>query len=305
MAKHFVGIIPLAKPYSIFDRVWDDGFVNVGENINAIQASILECASAGCHSIWINADYSQISLLKSQIGAWVEDPIYFWRKYEFRPNENKKFIPIYYSWNHQKDVGKRDSHWWGILNAASVASRVARNFSAKFVPEKFFVSFPFSTTSIWQPQRLRDVYKSKKQMCFTFEDKTFIDNLMLSFTFSQNDLKEAVQTVRNKGTGFFSPATGLDDENWNVPLPKEQRYSARKFTLADIFSFVNIEEYEKTPCRFYFPITSWEEYVTFLKSEHSLKAPRSKYFYNRAKERIINYEEAEQRPDHSFSSQDE
>ena len=305
MAKHFVGIIPLSKPYSIFDKIWDDGFMNVGENINAIQASVLECASAGCHSIWINADYSQIKLLKNQIGSWVEDPIYFWRQYEFRPHEKKRYIPIYYSWNHQKDIGKRDSYWWGILNAASVASRVAHNFSANFVPDKFFVSFPFSATHIWQPQKSRDVLRSNQQACFVHKEKTFLDDLLLSFTFSQSDLKEAIKTVKNKGTGFFSPATGLDDENWNVPLPIAQRYSARKFNLSDLFSFIDPENYEKIEARFYFPLTNWNEYVEFLKSNFSIKAPRSKYFYNRGKERIINYEENEQRPDNSFSSQDE
>jgi|TARA_R110002020_G_scaffold13192_4_gene47629 hypothetical protein len=305
MARHFVGIIPLAKPYTILDKIWDDGFIDVGENINAVQAAVLECASAGCHSIWINADYAQIPLLKSQIGFWVEDPIYFWRKFEFRPHEKKRIIPIYYSWNHQKDVGKRDSYWWGILNAASVASRVARNFSEKFVPDKFFVSFPFAATSIWQPQRSRDLFKLKTQMCFTLKGKSFMDDLMLAFTFSQKDLKESIKLVKRKGTGFFSPASGFDDENWNVPLPKEQRYSARKFNLSDLFSFVNIEEYEKKECSFYYPITSWDEYVTFLKSDNVIRSPKSKYFYNRAKERIINYEEKEQGPDYSFSSQDE
>ena len=93
--RHLVGIVPLAKRYSIYNNIWDDGFINISETVNAIQGAILECASAGCSSIWVNADYEQIPLLKKRIGSWVEDPVYYRRTFEKKPSLTKKKITLF------------------------------------------------------------------------------------------------------------------------------------------------------------------------------------------------------------------
>ena len=304
-ANHLVGIIPLAKKESIFNTIWDDGLIRTGKNLNAIQSAVLDCASAGCTSIWINADYEQIDLLKKEVGSWVQDPIYFWRSYERYPSEHRRFIPIFYSWNHQKDVKRRDSYGWGILNAASVATKIAKNISKFLIPDMFYVSFPFAVTSMWQSQDYRKELR-RKRFCFVHEDKTFMDNKLLSFSFTQEDLKAARANVRKKGTGFYmSVPEGPNDPNWQKPRPLEERWSARFFEISDIFSFIDLDNYHKEQARYYYPITSWEEYVDFMKSDLELKAPHKHYFYNRGKELINGYDETEQRPDHSFTEKNE
>ena len=304
--RHLVGIVPLTKPYSIYNNIWDDGFINISETVNAIQAAILECASAGCDSIWVNADYEQIPLLKKKIGSWVEDPIYYCRTFEKRPSLTKKYIPIFYSWNHQKDVGRRDSYGWGIINAGFVASKVAANISKHLLPDRFYVSFPFSVTNFWQPQHHRKKINLSGRLCFTHNDKTFLDNEMLSFIFTQEDLRAANRNVKEKGTGFYMPVTqGLNDPDWSKPRPKEERWSARFFKISDIFSFLKAEDYDTIEGDFYYPIDTWEGYINFMKSDNHFKKLNSKYFYNRGKHKINGHEETEETRDYSFTQEDE
>tara|TARA_R100000152_G_C6765595_1_gene190426 strand:- start:19 stop:945 length:927 start_codon:yes stop_codon:yes gene_type:complete len=303
--NHLVGIVPVAKKHSIFNTIWDDGLIRIGKDLNAIQAAVLDCASAGCTSIWINADYEQISLLKREVGSWIQDPVYFWRKHERYPAEHKRYIPIFYSWNHQKDVDRRDSYSWGILNASMVATNIAKNISKKLIPSMFYVAFPFSATSSWQAQKHRKTL-IKKRFCFVNDGQSFLDNQMLSFTFTQSDLKEAIKNVKQKGTGFYMPAPeGMEDPNWKTPRPKEERWSARFFELKDVFSFLDVGQYEFAQAKYYYPINSWEEYVTFMKSDIELKAPHKTYFYNREKEVINGYEKTEHKRDYSFTQEDE
>ena len=301
--KRIVGIVPLAKRHSIHNKLWDDGLIDVREGLNAIQAAIVECASVGCDSIWVNADYEQIPLLKRLVGSWVEDPTWFYRKHDPRPKTSKKLIPIFYSWNHQKDVGRRDSHGWGILNAATVACKVANNVSRHLVPELFYVSSPFAITDIWQPKHLRTEIKTSDRFCFSYNGETFLDNKMLSFVFNRDDLLAARKNVRQKGTGMKFFPDGFENEP--VFLPIEERWSARFFEIGDIFSFLTKKDFQVQETEVYYPIDSWEGYVDYMRSDLPTKPFKSKYFYNRGMERIRGYERNGPEPDYSQSEEDE
>jgi hypothetical protein len=304
--RHLVGIVPLAKPYSIYNNIWDDGFINISETVNAIQGAILECASAGCSSIWVNADYEQIPLLKKRIGSWVEDPVYYRRTFEKKPSLTKKKIPIYYSWNHQKDIGRRDSYGWGIINAGFVATKIAQNISKHLIPDRFYVSFPVSVTNFWQPQHHRKQIHRGDRICFVHEGKTFLDDEFISFIITQEDLREANRNVKDKGTGFKMVDSELGEGlDALVKRPPEERWSARKFKISEIFSFLELKDFDTIEGDFYHRIDTWEGYKSFMKSDNHFRKLNTKYFYNRGKHKINGHEETEQRPDYSFSKEDE
>lgn len=303
--KEMVGIVPLAKKGSIYNKLWDDGFIDVRANLNAVQAAILDCASAGCSSIWVNADYEQIPLLKRMVGSWVEDPVYFHRSLDPWPGTSKKYIPIFYSWNHQKDVGRRDSYGWGILNAATVSVFVNKNISKHIIPELFYVSFPFAVTDIWQSSENRLKIKKSNRFCYEFKGETILDNKLLSFAFNRQDLLDARKNVRTKGTGVFIRGREFGSPGFGEKLPKEERWSGRFFNLSDIFSFLKKEDFDaKEEAKIYYPIDTWEGYVEMMRSEFPLRPFKSNYFYNRRMERLRGYEREGPEPDYSHPSED-
>jgi hypothetical protein len=264
--KEMVGIVPLAKKGSIYNKLWDDGFIDVRANLNAVQAAILDCASAGCSYIWVNADYEQIPLLKRMVGSWVEDPVYFHRSLDPWPGTSKKYIPIFYSWNHQKD---------------------------------------FAVTDICKSSENRLKIKKSNRFCYEFKGETILDNKFLSFAFNRQDLLDARRNVRTKGTGVFIRGREFGSPGFGEKLPKEERWSGRFFNLSDIFSFLKKEDFDaKEEAKIYYPIDTWEGYVEMMRSEFPLKPFKSNYFYNRRMERLRGYEREGPEPDYSHPSED-
>jgi hypothetical protein len=79
---HLAGIIPVHQyryHYSYF--FWDDCFMPIGENILAIEKSIVECAYAGCSNIWIVCSNDVAPYLRYRIGEYIIDPIIFKNRY--------------------------------------------------------------------------------------------------------------------------------------------------------------------------------------------------------------------------------
>ena len=59
--RNLVGIIPVAGHESFdFDQPWPDCMMPIAPNYNLIEAAVVECAWAGCKSIWIvvNGDFA-------------------------------------------------------------------------------------------------------------------------------------------------------------------------------------------------------------------------------------------------------
>ena len=52
-AFHLAGIIPVAGHKKDFGFQWDNVLMPIAENYTAIERSVMECAYAGCETIWI------------------------------------------------------------------------------------------------------------------------------------------------------------------------------------------------------------------------------------------------------------
>ena len=124
----------------------------VAENYTAIELSIMECAEAGCETIWIVCNTDIQPLIRHRIGSAVEDPSWYGRILAAYPNTYNRAIPIYYVPIHPKDRDKIDCYSWSILHGANTAYQISFQMSKWVIPDKYYVSFPFG---VYSPQAPR------------------------------------------------------------------------------------------------------------------------------------------------------
>jgi hypothetical protein len=95
MKPHLAGIIPtITKPMDFrFD--WHDVLMPIAPNFYAIERSVLECAYAGCDTIWIIANDNITPLVRHRIGDFVHDPVYL-KRLSRNPSLERRPIPIFY-----------------------------------------------------------------------------------------------------------------------------------------------------------------------------------------------------------------
>ncbi len=93
---HLAGIIPVAGKDQNFDLPWHESMMPLAKDYLAIERSVLECAYAGCETIWIVCNDDMQPLIRHRIGDYVYDPVWMYRgKYDPFPSDKKnKQLPI-------------------------------------------------------------------------------------------------------------------------------------------------------------------------------------------------------------------
>ena len=86
---HLAGIIPIAGQPLDFEFPWHDCMTPIAANFLAIERAVLECATAGCETIWIVCPSDMQPLLKYRLGEMVQDPVWISRKFDVFPSEGK------------------------------------------------------------------------------------------------------------------------------------------------------------------------------------------------------------------------
>lgn len=273
---HVAGIVPVAGQPLDFKFPWHDCMQPIGQNFLAIERAVLECATAGCKTIWIVCPAPMQPLLRYRLGNYVQDPFY-WnlaRKRKF-PTEHEKLVPIYYVCAHPKDKNKRDSLVWSILYGAKVANKVSISFSKWLAPYRYYVSFPYGVfPSQFVMKHRRDISHGNS-FFVTYNGQSIIDGEFLSCSIGDKELKILRKTFRDKATGVWRGANeGETPQSLNmVKLPIEERYSGRWLTVKDIFQELNITDSVKMNVPWYYNISTWNGLCTFLGSEHKMKRP--------------------------------
>ena len=125
---HLAGIVPISGERLDFNLPWHDCLQPIAQNFLAVERAVLECATAGCETIWIVCDSQMQPLIKYRLGEMVEDPVWVGRKFDKFPSSSKKAIPIYYVEVHPKDQGKKESLVWSIIYGGKVAKKVCVNY---------------------------------------------------------------------------------------------------------------------------------------------------------------------------------
>ena len=85
--------------------------------------------------------------------------------------------------------------------------------------------------------------------------------------------------LRSQATGMYTKGgPGVKNET----LPIEERYSARRFGLKDIFNIAKVEESTKLfEVPWYFSIDNWENYCYYIASDErsEVKRPSKRILY--------------------------
>ena len=276
LSYHLAGIIPVAGMSANINLGLPNCMAMVAENYTAIEHAVVQCAYAGCETIWVICNDDVAPIIKHTLGDFVEDPVYRNRTRTRYPSEETQQIPIYFVPIHPKDRDKRDCYGWSVLHGALSAYHISSQMSKWLIPDRFFVAFP---TGIYDEEILRKCRKqisSGKRFYLTHEGKTIRDGLPLSFTFDGEDFKMFRRDVREKGTGgWYAPKEG--EKYPSKRLPVEKRYSARHFPLDIVFGSAIMDEANKVEVPWFYPLEDWSQYRKFLASEEAHYIERRDY----------------------------
>ena len=267
--KHLAGIIPVAGRPLDYNFPWHDCMQPIGQNYLAIERAVLECAFAGCDTIWIVANDDMQPLIKSRLGDYVQDPVYIFRKYNpGNIKDNHKPIPIYYTPVHPKDRDKRDCLGWSVLYGAKISYLISSKMSKWLIPERYYVCFPYG---IYDPSTLREHRKaiaSSQDFYVSYRGKTIKDGEYLGFTFGEEEYKKYRDHLRQTSSGAYKPVESGEYPSEKLPL--EERYSARYFSLDKVFGIGDNSGANVVETPHYFNIDSWEGLRTYLGSDHRI-----------------------------------
>jgi hypothetical protein len=281
-AFHLAGIISLLGEQKDFNFPWHDCLIPIAADFVAIERAVLECATAGCETIWIVCYPDMQPLLKHRLGESVQDPIWFARRYDKFPSQSRRQIPIYYVECNPKDRNIRDSQVWGVLYGAKVAKEVSRSLTKWIEPDKYYVAFPLS---VYPSQDLKPYREhiSSPGMFFVTTDlgESILDGKKVAFAFDKKYLGELTLFFWRNATGLYDPSQPVSERRDNKyitkRLPPDQRYSGRSFTFEYIFGEINLEENTTwVEMKWYNDISSWDKWKAFMASSNAdlLKRPK-------------------------------
>ena len=267
---HLAGIVPCGGQPLDYGMEWPDFMMPIAPNYTMIEAAIMECAWAGCETIWVCLYEDTAPLVRHRIGDFVQDPVWAWRSKDRQPTAKQKRIPIFYVPIHPKNRFRRDCLSWSVIEGALSAFRVSATLSRWIYPNKYWVSFPYG---YFNPELLREhrpKISSTKNFLITHKGQTPEHGIHTSFSFGKDEFVRFRKQIR-KGTGKF---TSEIDKN-GLPckkLPIEERYSARWFGIENVFTdfkaenTIEIEEF--------YDLSSWSKYRNYLSSNLASQTTR-------------------------------
>ena len=262
---HLAGIVPCGGHPLDFGMEWPDFMMPIAPNYTMIEAAIMECAWAGCETIWVCLYEDTAPLVRHRIGDFVQDPVWAWRGLDPQPTANQKRIPIFYVPVHPKNRFRRDCLAWSVIEGALSAFKVSATVSKWIYPNKYWVSFPYG---YFNPQLLREhrqKISSPKNFYVTHKGQTPEQGIHTSFSFGKEEFVRFRRQIR-KGTGKFTS----DEDEDGIPrtkLPLEERYSGRWFDLKDVFINLDNSSDNSIEVKEFYDLSSWQKYRNYLLSD--------------------------------------
>jgi hypothetical protein len=265
--RHFnlVGIVPTAGQKLDFSFPWHDSLQPIGRDYLAVEKAVLNCAIAGCRTIWIACPKDMQPLIRYRLGDYIIDPYELNITTAFARYPAYKEIPIYYVPIHPKDVDRRDSLSWSIITGAYAAYRAGKKISKWVTPDRYFVSFPYGMFPDRDLQDCRPLARSHDPFYVSYQGETFKDGLYLPFTFTPEDFLVARKKVRTNET------RSVDAQRNKVPL--ENRWTGTAFLHDFVFQEVNDTNANTVAASWYYDIGSWKGLKKWLGSDYSLDKP--------------------------------
>ena len=274
MSAHLSGIIPIANYETDLNISFPELLLPVSDGFNLIQKSVYECAAAGCNTIWIVANDDLAPIIRKTVGDWVYDPVYYKRDMESKfYSQLRKEVPIYYVGIKPKDQNRRDSYGWSILEGIHAAYMTSLKISKWLTPEKYFISFPFGVFDIYFIRQHRKLIRDKNEnLFFKYNNLSVADNQYLPFTMTGEDFKLCRRAINQKTTREYLPPS----PNQKYPsqkLPLHERWSARHFTLSEIYEPLVTVPHRSIDLEWHYNISSWQEYVDYISSDNLVDKP--------------------------------
>ena len=264
--RNLAGIIPLSGRENTFDLPWPDYLQPLRQGFLSVERSVLECAHAGCDSIWIVCCDDVAPLVKKRLGDYVMNPRYFEEKdFVKRRQYHEKWIPIFYTPIPQKIKDKRDSLGWSILEGSLTSFIVSDKMSQWVRPSKYFVSFPYGIIQPTIAKKHRDKIRGKESVYYSYGGKTVRENLYLPFTFDPENWPTFKWNIKNQCTG--GPRS----------LPAAERWSSRHFSLDKIFNIDTIEIDNLVEVEEYYCLDTWESLIEFYRSDLKISRPSKQF----------------------------
>ena len=260
MSFHLAGIVPVAGQKLDFNMPWHDCLMPIARDFLAVERAVLECAYAGCETIWIVCNDDMQPLIRHRIGEYLNDPVWTHRHFERDKKGHQKRIPVQYVPIHPKDRNKRDCLSWSVLYGAHISNKVSGALSAWLKPDRFYVAFPFGVYDYWLPREFRKQISSNKSFFFEHQGKTVVDGEYLGFTFDMETCLILMSEVRKKSTGIFV------DEERRQKLPLDERFSYRNFTLKQVFDSLPSDNSNVHSLEEYYNIDNWDNYCDYISS---------------------------------------
>ena len=274
MSLHLSGIIPIANYETDLNVSFPELLMPVADGFNLIQKSVHECAMAGCNTIWVVANDDMAPIIRKTIGDWVYDPVYYKRDMESKfYSQLRKEVPIYYVGIKPKDQDKRDSYGWSILEGIHAAYMTSLKISKWLTPEKYYISFPFGVFDIYFIRKHRKLIRDKtKNLFFKYNGQSVADNQYLPFTMTGEDFKLCRRAINKKTTRGYLPP--LPDQQYpSQKLPLQERWSARHFTLSDIYEPLLTMPHKSIDLQWHYNICNWQNYIEYLSSDNLIDKP--------------------------------
>ena len=256
MTEHLVGIIPITTQPMGFDFEWHDCLMPIAPNYYAVERAVLECAYAGCKTIWLVANDDVSPLVRHRLGDFVQDPVWLNRKSMF-PSTKRTPIPIFYVPIPPEHSNKEYSIVWSILQGAMTASDIGGSLSKWVSPTKYFVSFPYSVypPDFLRPHRLS--LRNDENVVLSHKGCSMRTNDLLGFTFTDEQYQQVLDDFRKTENNLL---LGQNVEN-------DKKYYKTKFALDNTFGRVIIDVDNAIEVPWFYSIESWGQYCKYLSSE--------------------------------------
>ena len=274
MSIHLSGIIPIANYETDLNVSFPELLLPICDDFSLIQKSVYECAAAGCNTIWIVANDDLAPIIRKTVGDWVYDPVYYKRDFSSKfYSELRKEVPIYYVGIKPKDFDRRDSYGWSVIEGMHAAYMTAYKISKWLTPEKYFVSFPFGVTDPFQIRDFRKPIRDKnKNFFYSYGDNTVKNNTPLPFTLTGEDFLKCRRAINQKTTREYLPP--LPNQKYpSQKLPLHERWSARHFTLSEIYEPLVTVPHKSIDLEWHYNISSWQDYVDYISSDNLVDKP--------------------------------
>jgi len=280
---HLAGIIPVNGQELDFNMPWHDALMPVAQNYLAVERAVVECAYAGCKTIWIVCHDDIQPLIRYRLGDMVEDPVWNYRYMDPQPGKSKKPIPIFYVPVATKDVEKRDCLSWSVLYGALMACKISSTISRWVVPGRCYVAFPYGVYQPWVLKEHRKKITNKNGFFLSHNGKTVRDGEYLGFTFKTADIKRLTNNFRKKATTKWVKPRPEGEKMKSLPI--NERYSGRFFSLKDVFDMMelSIEKDTILEVPWYFNVDNWEKWCYYISSSEreEVKRPSKRMLHYR------------------------